>query len=124
MFFYDESIASLDSFYESDFMISDWSGAALEYSLGLKKPVLFLDLPKKINNLKYDDIDVVPLEVLIRDKIGITVGINDITQSLIKTLLYKPEDMSKYIFNIGESDYYGVKYILDLVVDLSSKTSN
>ena len=31
-------------------MVSDWSGAALEYSFGLKKPVIFLDLPKKVNN--------------------------------------------------------------------------
>jgi hypothetical protein len=124
MFFYDESISSLDSFYESDIMISDWSGAALEYSLGLKKPVLFLDLPKKINNLKYEDIEIVPLEVLIRDKIGITVGINDINQSLIETLTYKSEDLSEYIFNIGESDYYGVKYILDLAGDIWDNKCN
>ena len=121
MFFYDETVASLDSFYESDFMISDWSGAALEYSLGLKKPVLFLDVPKKINNPKYQEIDVVPLEVLIRDKIGVIVGINDITYSLINALPYTPVDLTKYIFNIGKSDYYGVKYILDLADDLWDK---
>jgi hypothetical protein len=124
MFFYDESVVSLDSFYESDFMISDWSGAALEYSLGLKKPVLFLDLPKKINNPKYQEIDVEPLEVLIRNKIGVTVGINDITHSLINELSYTPVDLTKYIFNIGKSDYYGVKYILDLANDLWHKKGN
>ena len=56
--------------------------------------------------------------VWIRDKIGVTVGINDITHSLINALSYTPLDLTKYIFNIGKSDYCGVKYILDLVDDL------
>ena len=64
------------------------------------------------------------MEVLIRDKIGITVGINDINQSLIETLTSKSEDLSEYIFNIGESDYYGVKYILDLASDIWDNKCN
>jgi len=62
--------------------------------------------------------------VWIRDKIGVTVGINDITHSLINALSYTPLDLTKYIFNIGKSDYYGVKYILDLADDLWYKKGN
>jgi len=115
MFFYDESISSLDSFHQSDFMISDWSGSALEYSFGLEKPVIFLDLPKKINNPKYEEIDAVPLEVSVREDIGVIVGVDDLTPKLIESLSYKKVDSSKYVFNIGRSDSYGVKYILDMV---------
>ena len=124
MFFYEDSVTGKESLHDSDFMISDWSGVALEYSLGLNKPVIFLDLPKKNNNPKYEEINVVPLEVLIRDKIGVTVGINDITHSLINALSYTPADLTKYIFNIGKSDFYGVKYILDLADDLWYKKGN
>ncbi len=124
MFVYDRCVSSLNSFYQSDFMISDWSGAALEYSLGLNKSVVFLDLPKKINNPKYKEINVVPLEVLIREKIGVIVGIDDLTPSLINSLSYTQLDLSKYIFNIGKSDFYGVKYILDLMDDLCNKKAN
>ncbi len=115
MFIYDECVSSLDSFYQSDFMISDWSGAALEYSFGLNKPVIFLDLPKKINNPKYKEIDVVPLEVSVREDIGVIVSVDDLTPSLISSLSYTKVDSSKYIFNIGRSDFYGVKYILDMM---------
>ena len=115
MFIYDESVASLDSFYQSDFMISDWSGAALEYSFGLNKPVIFLDLPKKVNNPRYKEINVVPLEASVREDIGVIVSIDDLTSSLINSLTYKEVDLNKYIFNIGRSDFYGVKYILDMV---------
>ena len=117
MFIYDECVSSLDSFYQSDFMISDWSGAALEYSFGLNKPVIFLDLPKKINNPKYKEIDVVPLEVSVREDIGVIVSVDDLTPSLISSLSDTKVDSSKYIFNIGRSDFYGVKYILDMMDD-------
>ena len=122
MFIYEENVASLDSFYLSDIMITDWSGAALEYSLGLKKPVLFLDLPKKVNNPKYKDIDLVPLEVFFRESMGNIVSVDKITPELINSLSYKKVDLSKYIFNIGKSDYFGVKYILDLIDDNPNKT--
>ena len=124
MFIYDESVASLDSFYQSDFMISDWSGAALEYSFGLNKPVIFLDLPKKINNPRYKEINVVPLEASVREDIGVIVSIDNLTSSLISTLSYTEVDPSKYVFNIGKSDFYGVQYILDMVDNLCNKKSN
>jgi hypothetical protein len=121
MFTYDESVSSLDSFYQSDFMISDWSGAALEYSFGLRKPVIFLDLPKKVNNPKYKEINVIPLEISIRKKIGFIVSIDNLDSSLIRNLSYPEVDSSKYIFNIGRSDFVGVKYILDMSNDLYDK---
>jgi hypothetical protein len=124
MFIYDESVASLDSFYQSDFMISDWSGAALEYSFGLNKPVIFLDLPKKVNNPRYKEINVVPLEASVREDIGVIVSIDNLTSSLISTLSYTEVDPSKYVFNIGKSDFYGVQYILDMVDNLCNKKSN
>ena len=115
LFIYENGISSLDSFYQSDFMISDWSGAALEYSFGLNKPVIFLDLPKKINNPSYKDIDVIPLEVSIREDIGVIASVDDITPSLITSLPYGKVNPNKYVFNVGKSDFYGVKYILDMM---------
>ena len=37
----------------SDIMISDWSGAAIEYAFGLERPVLFVDVPMKVQNPDY-----------------------------------------------------------------------
>jgi len=124
MFIYEEGVSSLDSFHNSDFMITDWSTAALEYSFGLNKPVIFLDLPKKINNPLYEEIDVIPLEVSVREDIGVIVSVDDITPSLISSLPYGKVDPKKYVFNIGKSDLYGVKYILDLTDKLCNNKSN
>ena len=117
LFNYDESVGLLDSFYNSDFMISDWSGAALEYSFGLSKPVIFLDLPKKINNPNYMDIDDIPLEVSLRDEVGLVTSIEDLTPALINSLSSKKIDASKYVYNISKSDSVGVKHILELIKD-------
>ena len=51
-------------------MVSDWSGAAIEYAFALEKPVIFCDVPRKVNNPDYQEIDREPIEVSIREKIG------------------------------------------------------
>ena len=44
----------MKSFDKADLMISDWSGVAFEFAFGLEKPVIFIDLPKKINNSDFN----------------------------------------------------------------------
>jgi CDP-glycerol glycerophosphotransferase (TagB/SpsB family) len=114
MFFYENSVATLDSFIESDFMVSDWSGSALEYSLGLNKPVVFLNTPKKINNHEYQDLEITPFEVSIREYVGVVVDIDDINRPLIDSLINVDIDPNKYVFNVGKSNSCGVDYILKL----------
>ena len=43
----------MNSFYKADIMISDWSGAAFEFAMGLEKPVVFIDTKEKINNTDF-----------------------------------------------------------------------
>jgi len=69
-FNFEANVAGQQSLHESDIMISDWSGAALDYAFGLGKPVVFVDVPRKINNPDYQEIDIEPFEVSIRTKIG------------------------------------------------------
>ena len=66
----ESSIAFYDSLLAADAMVSDWSGAALEFAFGLERPVLFIDVPRKVNNPDYKTIAAVPIEVSIRDKVG------------------------------------------------------
>ena len=51
-------------------MISDWSGVAIEFALAFKKPVLFIDAPPKCKNPEYKKLNLVPIEISIRNKIG------------------------------------------------------
>ena len=43
-------VSSEASLHRSDLMISDWSGAALDYAFGLERPVIFINVPKKVND--------------------------------------------------------------------------
>lgn len=112
-FIYEANVASQDSLHNSDAMISDWSGAALDYAFGLNKPVLFIDTPRKVNNKHYDDLDIQPLEVEIRSLIGCIMGINDIKNvgRYLEQLFPLKENIadikSSYVFNIGNSASVG-----------------
>lgn len=66
----DQDMRSRSSLLTSDVMISDWSGAALEYAFGLNKPVLFLDVPRKVNNPAWEQLGIEPMEAAVRTQIG------------------------------------------------------
>ena len=55
-------------------MVSDWSGAALEYAFGLERPVLFVDVPRKVNNPEYERLGIEPFEASVREQIGRVVA--------------------------------------------------
>ena len=50
---YNPKIESIQNYFDNDILISDWSGSAFEFAFGTLRPVIFLDLPKKINNESY-----------------------------------------------------------------------
>ena len=76
-FNYSFEYQSLNSLSDYSLMISDWSGASHEFCFGFYKPVIFLDLEKKIRNPNYNTLDIVPFEIEIRKKIGEIVNLDD-----------------------------------------------
>ena len=116
-------VASQDSLHNSDLMISDWSGAALDYAFGLEKPVLFVDVPMKINNPQYMDIPLIPFEISIREKIGAIVPIKDIPQldEYIKKIMRTNwvTDLKnlreEHVYNVGSSAIVGADALMALL---------
>jgi YidC/Oxa1 family membrane protein insertase len=117
------------SFHEADLMISDWSGAAFEFAFGLEKPVIFIDLPKKINNSDFKLYKNIPIEVGAREKIGEIVDpynlitlVERIETTLANEEAYKikiSQEREKLIYNVKNSSTNGAKYIQRLLEDLS-----
>ncbi len=70
----EENIASQDSLQRADLMVSDWSGAALEFAFGTERPVLFIDVPRKVNNPSYGELGIEPFEATVREQIGRVVA--------------------------------------------------
>lgn len=75
-----ENSAERNILFESDLLITDWSGIGIEYGLGLEKPVIYIDIPKKNNNPDHDKINITPMEVKIRSEIGKVVKQNEIQE--------------------------------------------
>jgi YidC/Oxa1 family membrane protein insertase len=65
-----EQMGESSSLYDSHIMITDWSGAGMDYGLGLEKPVLYIDVPPKARNDTYEELGMEPFESYVRDKIG------------------------------------------------------
>ena len=127
-FSYETEMGSQESLHASDIMISDWGGAAYEYAFGLERPVIFIDLPRKVNNPEYKKIllesgYLEPIEVAIRSKIGLVVStdrLEDIPKQ-IEELCSNPDSYkrqirkirSENIYNIGRSGVIGAAYIAE-----------
>jgi YidC/Oxa1 family membrane protein insertase len=120
----ESEVVSKTSLLEADLMISDYSGAALEFAFALLKPVLFIDVPKKINNAKYEFHNLEPLEVKIRSEIGMVVtedkllNLVDYIYEVINKKTFLTKNISqlrqKYIYNFGQSGKVAANELIKL----------
>ena len=101
------------SLFLSDLMISDYSGIAFEYSFHRERPVLFIDVKRKVVNPNWEKIMTAPIEISLREKIGILVSpevdkvSHGVEKLLSNTKKYNEEIVrakEKYLFNLGKCD--------------------
>jgi YidC/Oxa1 family membrane protein insertase len=121
-------VASTRSLVESSVMVSDWSGAALDYALGLERPVLFVDLPRKVNNPEYASLGVEPLEVRIREELGRVLAPEELARmpEVIFELLQQvdaypgrlAELREQHIYHVGKSGPEGARALKELLEKL------
>jgi len=121
------SVATDNSLLRSDVLICDCSGVALEYAFGTERPVLFFDVPLKIRNQKYRELGIEPLEVLLRNQIGVIVSLKDletipeiITKLRSESEVYKSRlarFREKYVFAFGRSSHIGADWIVGVSED-------
>ena len=109
----------------SELLITDWSGISFEYILQ-RKPMLFIDVPPKVNNKNYHKISHLPLESSMRSEMGEVVSEKEIINLNLKQLDSKiskaklkisknSEFMSKNFYNFGKS----VNVICDQIEQLT-----
>jgi YidC/Oxa1 family membrane protein insertase len=124
IFVLETGVITFDSLNNSLCMISDWSGISLEYAFTFERPVIFIDVPKKILNPNWGDITLEPIETSIRDKIGHIVSPNNLEEilELVRILDKNTQNISqlikemreKTVYNIGGSAKIGAQYIRQL----------
>lgn len=110
------------SIYSSDVLITDWSGVATEFCFATKRPAVFVNTKMKCPNPNYTKIDLTPVEISLRNQIGVAVEKEELCNlsQTLKTLWENAEHYKKVIeetekeliFNQGCAAKAGADYIL------------
>ena len=119
--------SATDTVWKADLLITDWSDISMEYSFCTHKPVLFINTPMKIMNPEYDRIDVVPINIEIRDIVGCNISPKELDKvpEKIEYLFANSEMFAEKIreyeeaqvYNIGHSAEIGGKYVVDQLMN-------
>ena len=120
-FEFDHDTSIFESLYDADVLVSDWSGIALEYGLGLERPVIFIDVPRKVHNSRYTEVTNIPFEVVAREQLGVVLSADKLDKAPdLVTLLTENKNRfakqarilrHKYVFNLGKSAKIGATFI-------------
>jgi len=128
-FILEKGVIPTNLFHNSICLISDWSGISFEYAFTFERPVIFIDVPKKILNPNSNNLTNQPIEISLRNQIGHVISPNNLES--ITDILNKIEDndlnskkiqeiRSQTVYNIGESAKIGTNYIVKLLDDNDS----
>ena len=120
--FFELDFTSNTSLFDSDLVITDWSGAAYEFAYVTGKPAVFIDTTMKSNNPEYEKIGIEPLEITLRSQVGIHLPPERLSElhEKVQYLLEHSEDYrinnaairDKYVANYGHSGEAAGKYII------------
>ena len=123
--------SSNETVFQSDILVTDWSGTAYEYSFTTLKPCLFINTPMKVMNPDYQDISIVPFDLEIRNKIGIALEMDEIgiiadaSEKLLHDELFSNESIcalrDKYLYNVGKSASVGAEYLIKSLIKKSQE---
>lgn len=128
---FQKDFSSNKTVYTADLLVTDWSSIAFEYTFSTLKPVLFINTPMKVVNPDYQELSEVPIDIELRDKIGISVdtdkidGLNTVVDTLLFDERFSKQSIAelrdKYIYNIGTSGKVGAMYLINRLLAKEKK---
>lgn len=109
--------------HNADVLITDYSGIAFEYAFGTERPVLFINTPLKADNPRYKELEIEPVDLVLRNLTGVSVNMDEIPGivPIISSFIKEYPDYQKriikcrksHIFNWMSSAEAGARYIID-----------
>ena len=129
-FIWEDQLLKEDSLYEADLLITDRSGIAFEYAFGTERPVLFVDTPLKEHNKNWKTLNIEPIELQLRNKIGVSIELNDFGKVLqiIEDLIKNANNWratlkamrNEHIFHWNCSAVEGAEYIRQIQLSIAT----
>ena len=117
------SSSSSTNIIEASLLITDWSGIAIEFIWGMNKPVIYINTPKKIENIDYKELSIEPIEDQIRNLNENVLEVKDCKDIdiIINNILKDDHWISEKqlalkrnnIFNWGSSSDMSANYIVN-----------
>ena len=118
--------SSNTSVYSSDILVTDWSGIGIEFGFATLKPVVFVNTKMKMENENYQNINIVPQEIRLRNVLGVALEKDKLASDFadtVKKLLHDNSFKEKaaaeresYFYNLGTGGTVGAKYIVSRLV--------
>jgi len=122
-FVLDLNFLSNETILRADILITDWSNTAFEFSYCTLKPSIFINTPMKILNPKYESYGIAALEISLRDRVGRSIDVQDITDIkniMIEMIKHKEnykekieQVVTEYLYYPGRSGEAGGRYIIN-----------
>jgi YidC/Oxa1 family membrane protein insertase len=129
-FSYVDRMDETDSLFDSDVLACDWSSMAIEYALGLGKPVLFVDVPPRVRNPAYAELGLEPLEWRIRREVGAILPLDRVAEAPAAVAELRRDAAgfrervaglrAEWTYNLGRSAAVGAREIARLADERAS----
>ncbi len=123
--------SSNTSVYSSDILITDWSGVGIEFGFATLKPVVFVNTKMKMENENYENINIEPQEIRLRNVLGVALDKEELAEKFADTVNSLLSDNSfkekiekqreSYFYNLGSGGAEGAKYIINRLVNKKKK---
>jgi len=126
--------SSNETVFSSDILVTDWSNIGYEFALATKKPVLFVNTPRKMVNEEWtaEDIEKYSSDARIRDIIGVALDPAEVRDKAAETadsLIARRGEYADIIetvrqtrlYHFRESGSYGAQYLIDRMVEYAKK---
>ena len=122
--------ASNETVFASDVLVTDWSNIGYEFALATKKPVLFVNTPRKMVNPEWteQDIELYSTDARVRDIIGVALEPGEVKEKARQTVDRMIAERESYaetietvrrerLCHFGESGLYGARYLLSRMLE-------
>ena len=119
----DKSESNLESMEKSELLITDNSLIALEFTLTLKRPILYINYKEKLHNISFNEVQLPTLEMDFKKIFGNEINISNIDnisqccKDAIQDIKFSDKNIldfkKKNFYNLGNSAFFASNYLIN-----------